>query len=185
MKLRCVFAAVLLLPAPAAAHAARGGGAAYRTGDFPRAARRIGPAAERGDPRAQAYLGFMYQYGRGVPQSYVLAIYWYRRGAEQGNPVAQHLLGLMYDKGMGIPTNHVAAHIWLNLAAARTKGAEHEDNVRLRDAVASKMSLGQLADAQYLANLWGPKPEALGVVIVPAPCRSVLGPVPQPECPPR
>ena len=118
------------------------------------------PAAERGNARAQAYLGFMHQYGRGVPQNYALAIYWYRRGAEQGNPTAQHLLGLMYDKGMGVPTDHVAAHIWLNLAAARTKGAEHEDNVRLRDAVASKMSLGQLADAQYFASVWVPKPEA-------------------------
>ena len=77
----------------------------------------------------------------------------------QGNPVAQHLLGLIYDKGMGVPTDHVAAHIWLNLAAARTKGNEHEDNVRLRDAVASKMSLGQLSDAQYLARAWVPKPE--------------------------
>ena len=60
------------------------------------------PAAERGDARAQGYLGFMYQYGRGVPQSYPLALYWYRRGAEQGDPAAQHLLGLMYDKGHGV-----------------------------------------------------------------------------------
>ncbi|MEA2934676.1 MAG: uncharacterized protein QOD74_1322, partial [Variibacter sp.] len=104
-------------------------------------------------------LGFMYQYGRGVPQNYGLAIYWYRRAAEQGNAVGQHLLGLMYDKGMGVATDHVAAHIWLNIAASRTKGAEHEDNVRLRDAVASKMSLGQLSDAQYAARVWAPKPE--------------------------
>src|SRR4051812_11291637 len=74
---------------------------AFRTGDFPRAVRSIGPAAERGDARAQAQLGFMYQYGRGVPQNYTLAYYWYRRGAEQGNALAQHLLGLLYDKGQG------------------------------------------------------------------------------------
>jgi TPR repeat protein len=101
----------------------------------------------------------MYQYGRGVAQNYALAAYWYRRGAEQGNPMAQHLLGLLFDKGLGVPTNHVAAHVWLSLAASRTKGAEHEDNVRLRDAVASKMSFGQLYDAQYLAQSWAPKPE--------------------------
>ena len=158
-KIGFAFALVLALVVPELAHTRSAGEGAYRTGDYPRAARKIVPAAERGDARAQAYLGFMYQYGRGVPQSYVLAIYWYRRGAEQGNPTAQHLLGLMYDKGMGVPTDHVAAHIWLNLAAARTKGAEHEDNVRLRDAVASKMSLGQLADAQYFASVWVPKPE--------------------------
>src|ERR1043166_1191430 len=72
---------------------------AFRTGDFPRAVKSVGPAAERGEARAQAYLGFMYQYGHGVPQNYTLAYYWYRRGAEQGNATAQHLLGLLYDKG--------------------------------------------------------------------------------------
>jgi len=149
----CVFAALVFV-ASAPAAAAQGGEWSYRTGDFPAAARRIGPAAERGNARAQAYLGFMYQYGRGVPQNHVLAVYWYRRGAEQGNAVAQHLLGLMYDKGQGVLTDHVLAHMWLSLAAARTKGAEHEDNIRLRDAVASKLSKGQLADAQFLATTW-------------------------------
>ena len=139
---------------------------AYRAGNYPRAIKRIAPAAEAGNPRAQAFLGFMYQYGRGVAQNYALAAYWYRRSAEQGNPTAQHLLGLMFDKGLGVPTNHVAAHVWLSLAAARTKGPDHEDNVRLRDAVATKMSFGQLYDAQALAQTWAPKPE---VVLVPRP----------------
>jgi TPR repeat protein len=159
MKLGRVFALALAIGAVAPVQAAPLGEGAYRSGDYLRAVKRIGPAAERGDARAQAYLGFMYQYGRGVPQNYGLAIYWYRRAAEQGNAVGQHLLGLMYDKGMGVATDHVAAHIWLNIAASRSKGAEHEDNVRLRDAVASKMSLGQLSDAQYLARVWAPKPE--------------------------
>jgi len=163
MKLRILAAALAALALTGAADAASLGEAAFRSGKLPRDATRIGPAAERGNARAQAYLGFMYQYGRGVPQNYGMAVYWYRRAAEQGDPIAQHLLGLMYDKGMGIPTDHVTAHIWLNLAAARSKGSEHEDNVRLRDAVASKMSLGQLADAQYFARIWVPKPEALVV----------------------
>lgn len=158
-KIGYAFVLALALVAPAAVQAQPAGEGAYRSGDFPRAAKKIGPSAERGDARAQAYLGFMYQYGRGVPQNYGLAVYWYRRGAEQGNPTAQNLLGLLYDKGMGVMTDHVLAYLWLNLAASRTKGAAHEDNVRLRDAVAAKMSLGQLADAQYLARAWVPKPE--------------------------
>jgi TPR repeat protein len=145
-----VFAFAVALAVPASVQAARLD-SAFRSGNFPRAVKSVGPAAERGDARAQAYLGFMYQYGHGVPQNYRLAYYWYRRGAEQGNASAQHLLGLLYDKGQGTPTDHVLAHMWLSLAAAATKGAEHEDNVRLRNAVASKMSLGQLSDA--------PKPE--------------------------
>lgn len=158
-KIGCALVLALAVMAPGLGHAQRAGEGAYRTGDYPRAARKIVPAAERGDPRAQSYLGFMYQYGRGVPQNYGLAVYWYRRAAEQGNATAQHLLGLMYDKGLGVVSDHVLAHMWLNLATARTKGVQHEDNVRLRDAVASKMSLGQLADAQYMARAWVPKPE--------------------------
>src|ERR1044071_6647210 len=160
MKWRLVIGVSLALAASAPTPGAPLDGA-YRAGNYPRAIKRIGPAAERGDPRAQAYLGFMYQYGRGVAQNYALATYWYRRSAEQGNATAQHLLGLMFDKGLGVPTNHVAAHVWLSLAASRTKGSEHEDNVRLRDAVAAEMSFGQLYDAQYLAHTWAPKPEIL------------------------
>lgn len=160
-KIGCAFVLALALIAPSLGHARSPGEGTYRSGDYPRAVRKIGPSAERGNARAQAYLGFMYQYGRGVPQNYGLAVYWYTRGAEQGEPRAQHLLGLMYDKGLGVVSDHVLAHMWLSLAAARTKGAEHEDNVRLRDAVASKMSLGQLADAQYLARAWVPKRERL------------------------
>jgi len=152
------FAFAVALAMPASAQAARLDGG-FRSGDFPRAIKSVGPAAERGDARAQAHLGFMYQYGRGVPQNYGLAYYWYRRGAEQGNAAAQHLLGLLYDKGQGTPTDHVLAHMWLSLAAAATNGAKHEDNVRLRNAVASKMSLGQLSDAQSLAVSWVPKRE--------------------------
>ena len=87
-------------------------------GTIPRAVKRIGPAAERGNAEAQAYLGFMYQYGRGVAQNYALAVYWYRRSAEQGNPTGQHLLGLMLRQGQGVLTDHVTAHMWLSLAAA-------------------------------------------------------------------
>ena len=71
-----MFALVLAFAAFAPAHAAPRGEWAFRSGDFPRAVKRVGPAAERGDARAQAYLGFMYQYGRGVPQNYGMAIYW-------------------------------------------------------------------------------------------------------------
>ena len=158
-KIGFVFALVLALVVPELAHTRSAGEGAYRTGDYPRAARKIVPAAERGDARAQAYLGFMYQYGRGVPQSYRLAIYWYRRGAEQGNPTAQHLLGLMYDKGHGVRQDGIIAHKWLNLAAARTtKQRYREYFLRLRDAEATKMTQAQIIAAQRLAVDWFPKP---------------------------
>src|SRR3954470_19360019 len=78
----------------------------------------VARAAALGDANAQLRLGFMYEYGRGIPQDYLLAAYWYRRAAEQGSPRGQHLLGLMYDRGLGVPNDYVEAYKWLNLAAA-------------------------------------------------------------------
>ena len=152
-----LFALALLAGAPA--RAAEMSGWAVRAVAYRGALPPLVASAERGRADAQAKLGFMYATGRGVPLNYTLACYWYRRGAEQGNAAAQHLLGLMYDKGFGVPTDHILAYMWLNVASARTQGEVHEDNVRLRDAVAGKLSLGQLADAQQLAAVWVPKPE--------------------------
>src|SRR5215470_6268642 len=58
------------------------------------AARRVIALAQRGDARAQATLGFMYANGRGVPQSYDVAVDWYLLSAEQGDPTGQYLLGI-------------------------------------------------------------------------------------------
>lgn len=155
-SLLAVAAVALFVSLPASgAELGRGSRAVIYRGSMPQ----VTAAADRGDARAQAQLGFFYATGRGVPQNYALAAYWYRRGAEQGNAAAQHLLGLVYDKGFGVPTDHILAHMWLSLAAASTRGDKHEDNIRLRDAVAGKMSLGQLADAQQLAVSWVRKPE--------------------------
>jgi TPR repeat protein len=158
-KARLLLAFVVALFACAPVSAAEVSGWAVRAVAYRGALPPLIAAAERGKADAQAKLGFMYATGRGVPQNYTLACYWYRRGAEQGNAAAQHLLGLMYDKGFGVPADHILAYMWLNLAAARTRGDVHEDNVRLRDAVAGKLSLGQLADAQQLAAVWVAKPE--------------------------
>jgi uncharacterized protein len=107
--------------------------------------------AERGNPRAQAMLGFMYANGNGVPQSYDVAVDWYRRSAEQGDPTGQYLLGLMYDKGFGVKQDVVLAHKWLNLAAAHAPRENRDNFLRIRDAVGSKMTRSQLEVAQQLA----------------------------------
>lgn len=108
--------------------------------------------AERGDARAQAKLGFMYEHGRGVPKDYTAAVYWYSCAAKQGHVTAQYLLGLMYDKGHGTIQSDVLAHKWLNLAAARARPGVREYYVRIRDAVAAKLTPAQLAEAQWLAH---------------------------------
>lgn len=120
-------------------------------GEYARVARRVTARALRGDPDAQARLGFMYANGRGVAQSDDTAVDWYIRGAEQGDPTAQYLLGLMYDKGFGVDQNVVLAYKWLNLAAAHAPRRSHEYYERLREAVASKMTRDQIALGQQMA----------------------------------
>src|SRR5207244_5999009 len=108
------------------------------------AVRRTMALAQRGDARAQAILGFMYANGRGVPQSYDVAVDWYLQSAEGGDPTGQYLLGLAYDKGFGVTQNVIFAYKWLNLAAAHTPRQNREQVLRLRDAVATKMTRAQL-----------------------------------------
>ena len=49
-------------------------------------------AAEQGDAVAQFKLGFMYDYGRGIPVNDAEAVKWYRMAAEQGNELAKYYL---------------------------------------------------------------------------------------------
>jgi len=120
-------------------------------GDYVAAARRTIPLAQRGDPRAQAMLGFMYANGHGVPQSYDVAVDWYLKAAEQGEPTGQYLLGLAYDKGFGVSPNVIFAYKWLNLAAAHAPARNRETFLRMRDAVATKMTLSQRELGQQLS----------------------------------
>jgi uncharacterized protein len=112
---------------------------------------RIIARAHRGDAHAQAMLGFMYANGRGVPQSYDVAVDWYLKAARQGDPDGQYLLGLMYDKGFGVKMDVVQAYKWLNLAAAHAPPDIRGRYLQMRDAVATKMTRTQLELAQQLA----------------------------------
>ena len=150
----CAAVIVLATTISSSADSLGGGRAAFASGDFTRAARVLLPQAERGNARAQAMVGFMYATGQGLPQSYDAASYWYRLSAEQGDTTAQYLLGLAYDKGQGVPLDEVAAYKWLNLAAARAPKRERENFARLRNAVATKMSRGQIAAGQWHALQW-------------------------------
>jgi uncharacterized protein len=130
--------------------------AAYARGDFIGAVKLLTPLALHGNARAQAFLGFMYENGYGAPQAYIAAADLYVQAAISGNPFGQGMLGLMYDKGHGVPQDFVLAYKWLNLAAARASKNERDYFLRLRNAVASKMSPGQIAEGQYLALCWAP-----------------------------
>ena len=118
------------------------------------AAGKLSPPAPRGNARALAQLGFKYEHGFGKPQAYTVAADLYHQAAVQGNASAQGLLGLMYDKGHGVPQNFVLAYKWLILAAAHASGRERDVYLRLRDAVASKLSTDEIVEGQRLALNW-------------------------------
>jgi hypothetical protein len=150
-----------LLGSVAVAEAAsfRQGVSAFNRQEYLLASQNFFPLAEQGDPAAQTYLGFMFETGRGVPKNYTEAAMWYRRAAEQGDSLAQYSLGLLYDKGQGVPQDIVEANKWLNLSTAASPRRAREVRARIRDAVTTKMTRGEIARARLRALEWVPTRE--------------------------
>ncbi len=73
--------------------------------------------ANEGDACAQNNLGFMYEYGRGVEQSYEKAAEWVLKAADQGYADAQYHLGYMYSNGFGVEESDEEAAEWVLKAA--------------------------------------------------------------------
>jgi len=137
----------------------RQGIAAMTREDYVAAAAILAPIAQNGNPDAQAYMGYLYAMGHGVPQDYTQAAIFYRRAAEQGHPGAQFELGLLYDKGQGVPQDNTEAEKWLILAAAGSNGQAADDRARFRNAVAAKLTRGELAQARMRALAFVRHPE--------------------------
>jgi len=146
---------MLVMQGFAAAAPRLDGTAALTKGNYLIAAARARPLAERGNAQAQTLLGFMYEYGRGVPQNYAEAAYWYRCAADQGHATAQYLLGLLYEKGRGIGQSDTRAYEWLILAAAHAPASSKDYYSRIRDAVAAKLSTAQIMLAHERASHFG------------------------------
>lgn len=154
-----VAATIAVLVNPARAQSLGQGVSAFQRRDYVTASRAFIPLAERGNAAAQSYLGFLFETGRGVPQNYTEAAMWYRRAAEQGDTRAQYSLGLLYDRGFGVPQDIVEASKWLNLSTAASPPRVRESRARIRDAVTTKMTRGEIAQARLRALQWAPSRE--------------------------
>lgn len=159
--LTVVVAVAVLVSIADFSHAAslRQGVVVFNRQEYASASRIFVPLATEGDPTAQSYLGFMFETGRGVPQNYTEAAMWYRRAAEQGESLAQYSLGLLYDRGQGVPRDIVEASKWLNLSTAAAPPRAREARARIRDAVTTKMTRGEIARARLRALEWTPTRE--------------------------
>ena len=73
--------------------------------------------AEDGDKYACTYIGWLYNYGNGVDQSYSRAMKWYREAAALGHACVEFNIGVMYRCGNGVDQNDSTAIEWCRQAA--------------------------------------------------------------------
>ncbi len=73
--------------------------------------------AQGGEAEAQNQLGVHYSEGRGLPQNYQEAKYWFKKAADQGHAGAQVNLGTLYSLGQGAPFSDPMALFWFQKAA--------------------------------------------------------------------
>ena len=142
--------AMLAVANPANAGPLEDGLAAAERGDYTTALKYWRPLAEQGDAELQLTIGLIYEYGKGVPQSYAEAASWFRLAAEQGDARAQDNLGLMFEKGWGVQQDYLQALMWFNLAAMQGYAKAQKG----RDFLARKMAPNQVAKAVLIAREW-------------------------------
>lgn len=121
--------------------------------NYPEAKDWFKKAADQGHAAAQVNLGTLYSLGRGAPYSDHMALFWFERAAEQRNALAFAKLGMMYERGRVVPRSLIEAHMWYNLSVAYGEKRAAES----RDAVATQMTPGQIAEAEDRAKKWTPK----------------------------
>ncbi|MDE1148303.1 MAG: tetratricopeptide repeat protein [Azospirillaceae bacterium] len=98
-------AVVMSLGATATLANTQKGVGAFERRDYKTALAELAPAAEKGEPEAQTYLGWMYEKGLGVPVDYARAQAWYVKAADKGHAHALNNLGSLYFMGNGVPKN--------------------------------------------------------------------------------
>jgi TPR repeat protein len=121
---------------------------AYDKGNYSEAEKLWRQAAEEGDAKAQWGMGYMYDYGKGVPQDHTVSAMWFRMAAEQGYETAQNRLGFAYDQGLGVPQNYVEAAKWYRKAAE-----QGHTSAQYNLGLAYEQGLGVPQD-RVLAHMW-------------------------------
>lgn len=90
---------------------------AFRSKNYHLALTWLKPLADQGHASAQSHIGYMYEYGCGVPRDYREAMRWYLLAADQGDTYSQMNLAEMYEKGWGVAPDDQMAAQWYGKAA--------------------------------------------------------------------
>jgi TPR repeat protein len=91
---------------------------AFQTKNYQLAMTWLRPLAEQGHAGAQSFVGYMFEYGHGVPRDYREAARWYQLAATQGDTFSQTCLAEIYAKGWGVARDDEMAAQWYGRAAA-------------------------------------------------------------------
>ena len=110
------------------------GSQAFLADDFDHAFQLFKKAAEAGNAQAMGYVGYLYQFGRGVSQDYLKAQQWYERGIAAGDPTSMNNLGYMYEKGSGLNHNYEKAMTLYQQAAAMGNAGSMQNLADLYEA---------------------------------------------------
>ena len=95
----------------------------YDRADYATALKIWLPQAKAGDPKAQTYVGEIFEKGLGTQPDYAAAVSWYQKAADQGFARAEIDLGGLYERGLGVPQDMRKALNWYR----RASGLEGND----------------------------------------------------------
>jgi hypothetical protein len=130
------------------------GTAKRRAPDYDQAMKWFRAAADQGNAEAEARVGMLYHFGKGVPKDDAEAARWYRLAANGGYAWAALQLGDMYQRGVGVPRDQQEARKWFNVYKAA-----HPDHSVARDRM--RFGLAALAVLAYAAALFSLQMEKL------------------------
>lgn len=118
MRFQLVLMLLIAVAWPTAGRADYDAGyAAFQEGDYQAAFREWEPLAQNGEVDAMFALGYLYEYGEGVTQSYRQAAYWYGKAADAGDVDAAVAMGYLYESGLGVKQNFRRAVEYYDMAS--------------------------------------------------------------------
>ena len=117
---------------------------AFDQGNYARSMTLLESPAQAGDPRAQDYLGRLYEDGLGaIDKDAETAVDWYTRSAEQGDALAQYNLAVMYYEGRGVAQDMEASFAWFKRSAE-----QGDSDAQMQLGTMYKHGIGVEADAE-------------------------------------
>lgn len=128
--------------------------------------------ADRGFANAQFYVGQMYHFGEGIPQSYKKAKKYYQMAAINGHASSRYNLGILYLQGKGVKQSDKKAVRWFR-SAAKKKHTSASFNMGLLHLAGKGVKQSEEKANQYFWEVVSGRREDRGAVVLMA--RKLLG----------